>query len=66
MTKKTSRLHATNKALNKRPKKSNASTNPDRKIKGNTSGKNNSLRSASTIRRLKMYNAKMPDKEKMH
>lgn len=46
--------------------KSNSSTNPDRKIKGNTDGQNNSLRSTNTIKRLQMYRQKMPDKAKMH
>ena len=46
--------------------KSNAATNPDRKIKGNTSGTGNSMRTKSTIKRLKMYNVKMPSLQKMH
>ena len=69
MAKKPKSLHTSNKKLNKKfqnPGKSNSSMNPDRKIKGNTDGKNNSLRTKSTIKRLKMYNQKMPDKEKMY
>ena len=46
--------------------KSNAATNPDRKVKGNTSGVGNTMRSKSTIKRLKMYDQKMPNKEQMH
>lgn len=46
--------------------KSNSSLNPERVIKGNTDGKNNSLRTKATIKRLKMYNQKMPSLEKMH
>ena len=46
--------------------KSNAATNPDRKVKGNTTGVGSSMRSKSTIKRLKMYDQKMPDKEQMH
>lgn len=38
-----------------------SSTNPDRKVKGNTDGKNNSLRTKNTIKRLQMYRQKMPD-----
>lgn len=62
-------LHTTNKANQKKFRAgghSNSSMNPDRKIKGNTDGKNNSLRTKSTIKRLKMYNMKAPNKEKMH
>ena len=40
--------------------------NPDRKVDGNTSGKGNSMRSKSTINRLKMYRQRMPDQEKRH
>jgi nuclear GTP-binding protein len=35
-------------------------------VKGNTDGKNNSLRTKATIKRLKMYSQKKPDMEKMH
>ena len=69
MTKKTDSMQKNNRKLHgkfKKTSKSNSSMNPERKIKGNTSGQNNSLRTKSTIKRLKMYNQKMPDKEKMH
>jgi hypothetical protein len=36
--------------------KSNAATNPDRVVKGNTSGHGSTMRTKSTIKRLKMYN----------
>ena len=45
---------------------SNSSLNPERTIKGNTSGKNNSLRSKATIKRLKMYTAKAPKLAELH
>ncbi len=64
MSKKQKGLTRNNKNLHnkfKKDGKSNASTNPDRKIKGNTDGNNNSLRSTNTIKRLKMYEQKMPD-----
>jgi hypothetical protein len=35
--------------------RSNAATNPDRVIKGNTSGNGNTFRTKNTIKRLKMY-----------
>jgi nuclear GTP-binding protein len=46
--------------------KSNAATNPDRVIKGNTNGVGNTFRTKNTIKRLKMYDQKMPDKKKMY
>ena len=46
--------------------KSNAATNPDRKVKGNTSGTGSSMRTKNTIKRLKMYNQRMPSIQKMH
>ena len=46
--------------------KSNASTNPDRMIKGNTSGTGSTFRTKNTIKRLKMNDEKHPDKEKMY
>lgn len=46
--------------------KSNNSNNPDRVIKGNSSGVGNTFRTKNTIKRLKMYDQKMPDLEKMH
>lgn len=69
MSKKTKSLKKNNKTLHNKFKvnnKSNSSMNPDRKIKGNTDGTNNSLRTKSTIKRLKMYNQKMPSLAKMH
>lgn len=45
--------------------KSNASTNPNRETKANSSGVMNSFRTKATINRLNMYNKK-PDKEKMY
>jgi hypothetical protein len=69
MSKKDKSLTRNNKGLHnkfKKAGKSNASTNPDRKIIGNTDGKNNSLRSTNTIKRLQMYRQKMPDKAKMY
>ena len=69
MSKKDKSLTRNNKGLHnkfRKPGKSNASTNPDRKIAGNTDGKNNSLRSTNTIKRLQMYRQKMPDKAKMY
>ncbi len=69
MAKKQKSLHKANKASSKKfakGGKSNSSFNPDRKIKGNTDGKNNSLRSKATIKRLQMYRQKKPDMEKMH
>ena len=45
---------------------SNSSNNPNRTVKGNTDGKNNSLRTKSTIKRLKMYDAKAPSLEQLH
>lgn len=65
MTKKNHSLQKNNKKLHTKYKnagKSNSSMNPDRKIKGNTDGTNNSFRTKATIKRLKMYNQKMPDK----
>ena len=68
MGKKTTRnqsLHINNKKLHNNFKsggKSNSSTNPDRQVKGNTDGQQNSLRTKATIKRLKLYNQKMPDK----
>jgi nuclear GTP-binding protein len=35
-------------------------------VKGRTDGKNNSLRSKATIKRLRMYNEKAPTLEQMH
>lgn len=64
MGKKETSLHKANKKGHKKFSKggkSNSSSNPDRQIKGNTDGKNNSLRSKSTIKRLKMYDMKKPD-----
>lgn len=58
MSKKEKGLKRNNKNLHnkfKKEGKSNASTNPDRVIKGNTDGKNNSLRSKNSIKRLQMY-----------
>jgi nuclear GTP-binding protein len=46
--------------------RSNAATNPDRVIKGNTSGTGSSFRTKNTIKRLKMYDQKAPDLAKMH
>lgn len=46
--------------------KSNAATNPDRKVKGNTSGVGNTMRTKNTIKRLKMYDQRMPSKEQLH
>ena len=46
--------------------KSNAATNPDRTVKGNTSGTGNTLRSKNTIKRLKMYDQRMPKTDKLH
>jgi nuclear GTP-binding protein len=46
--------------------KSNAATNPDRVVKGNTSGVGSTLRTKNTIKRLKMYDQRMPSKEQMH
>jgi len=43
-----------------------SSTNPERKVKGNTTGVGNTMRSKNTIKRLQMYNQRMPNKEKMH
>jgi hypothetical protein len=40
--------------------KSNNSNNPDRVIKGNSSGVGNTFRTKNTIKRLKMYDQKMP------
>ena len=45
--------------------KSNASTNPNRETKANTSGLMNTFRTKATINRLNMYNEK-PDKDKMY
>lgn len=64
MGKKQGFLHTANKNSNKKfgkGGKSNSSQNPDRIIKGNTDGKNNSLRTKATIKRLKMYSQKKPD-----
>ena len=64
MSKKVKSLHKTNKAQHNKFQKgghSHSSTNPDRKVKGNTDGTNNSMRTKATIKRLKMYNQKMPD-----
>lgn len=69
MGKKETGLHKSNKINNRKFGKggrSNSSLNPDRVVKGNTDGTNNSMRTKATIKRLKMYNQKMPDKEKMH
>jgi nuclear GTP-binding protein len=46
--------------------KSNAATNPDRKVKGNTTGVGNTMRTKNTIKRLKMYDQRMPSKEQLH
>lgn len=65
MSKKDKSLTRNNKGLHgkfKKGAKSNSSTNPDRKIKGNVDGTNNSLRTKATIKRLQMYRQKMPDK----
>ena len=35
-------------------------------IKGNSSGVGNTFRTKNTIKRLKMYDQKMPDMKKMH
>lgn len=64
MSKKVKSLHTSNKTGNNKFGKgghSNSSNNPDRKVKGNTDGTNNSMRTKATIKRLKMYNQKMPD-----
>ena len=56
-------VRANNKNLHskfKKSSKSNAATNPDRVVKGNTSGVGNTMRTKNTIKRLKMYNQKMP------
>lgn len=69
MGKQQTSLHKANKSSHKKFNKggkSNSSGNPDRKIKGNTDGKNNSLRSKATIKRLQMYRQKKPDMAKMH
>ncbi|MCB0369009.1 MAG: hypothetical protein KDD45_06030, partial [Bdellovibrionales bacterium] len=50
----------------KKQSKSNAATNPDRNIKGNTSGTGNSMRTKSTIKRLNMYNQRMPSLKQLH
>ena len=50
----------------KNSSKSNAATNPDREVKGNTSGVGNTMRSKNTIKRLKMYDQKMPDNKKLY
>jgi len=50
----------------KNQSRSNAATNPDRVIKGNTSGAGSSFRTKNTIKRLKMYDQKAPDMKKMH
>jgi hypothetical protein len=63
MTKVQKGVRANNKKLHSKynkTSKSNAATNPDRKVKGNTSGVGNTMRTKSTIKRLKMYNQKMP------
>ncbi len=62
LSKNSKSLHA---KFNKNTK-SMAATNPDRKIKGNTSGTGNTMRTKGTIKRLKMYDQKMPDKKKMY
>jgi hypothetical protein len=64
MTKKQKSLHQSNKNGTKKYRKgghSNSSLNPNRIIKGNTDGKFNSLRTKSTIKRLKMYDQKPPN-----
>lgn len=69
MAKELSGVRANHKALHgkfKKSSKSNSSNNPDRVIKGNTSGVGNTYRTKNTIKRLKMYDQKAPDKKKMH
>jgi nuclear GTP-binding protein len=69
MAKEVKSIRSNNKKLHgkfEKGSKSNASTNPNRTIKGNTDGKNNSFRTKNTIKRLKMYDQKMPDKKKMY
>jgi nuclear GTP-binding protein len=69
MSKTVKPIRGNNKKLHgkfKSVSKSMSSTNPDRTIKGNTDGKNNSFRTKSTIKRLNMYNIKAPNKEKMY
>ena len=64
MAKEARSIRKNNKKLHgkfSKSSKSNSSMNPDRKVDGNTSGKGNSLRSKSTINRLKMYKQRMPD-----
>ena len=67
--KRTTSLNKTNKVNQQKLKAgghSNSSNNPNRTVKGNTDGKNNSLRTKSTIKRLKMYDAKAPSLEQLH
>ena len=63
MAKELKGVRANNKKLHgkfSKKSKSNSATNPDRKIKGNTSGVGSSMRTKNTIKKLKMYNQKMP------
>lgn len=46
--------------------KSNSSNNPDRIIKGNTSGVGSTFRTKNTIKRLKMYDQKAPKAEQLY
>jgi len=69
MAKELKGIRAKSKKLHgkfKQSAKSNSSTNPDRVIKGNSSGVGNTFRTKNTIKRLKMYDQKMPDKKKMY
>ena len=67
MAKELSGVRANHKALHgkfKKSAKSNNSNNPDRVIKGNTSGVGNTYRTKNTIKRLKMYDMKAPDRRR--
>jgi hypothetical protein len=69
MAKEQTGIRANHKKLHgkfKHGAKSNAATNPDRVVKGNTSGVGSTLRTKNTIKRLKMYDQKMPNKAKMY
>lgn len=69
MAKELKGIKANNKKLRgkfSKKSKSNAATNPDRVVKGNTSGVGSTLRTKNTINRLKMYDQRMPKLDKMH
>lgn len=69
MAKEQKGIKSNNKKLHSKygkTSRSNNPDNPDRVIKGNTSGTGSSMRTKSTIKRLKMYNQKMPTIAKLH